>query len=314
MLTSFKKRLKGFIRSLIHDEVQTQMQEMLPLIPQLLEFQNSPKEERQSHYDHTKAPLESMDYYAGLKERLVETGIPVEEADIDPLDFEAWLAEFPEIKSHYQGMGDAFIEKCLEHYLVYKYLRISPDDVYIDIAASGSPFADILNKRGIKSYRLDLAYPAGIHGTNIGADAGATGLPAGFATVLSAQCAYECFMGDADIRFIRESDRILRSNGRYAIIPLYLEDTYFIATSPYCDQKDVLIDDGARRVWRDDGYRVPFSRFYSPKSFTERIHSIIPEGMHVKIIYFPNIPDIMKRYPNQKIYCYFMLYCEKMAL
>ena len=62
MLTSFKKRLKGFIRSLIHDEVQTQMQEMLPLIPQLLEFQNSPKEERQSHYDHTKAPLESMDY------------------------------------------------------------------------------------------------------------------------------------------------------------------------------------------------------------------------------------------------------------
>lgn len=119
------------------------MQEMLPLIPQLLEFQDGPKEERQSYYDHTKTPLESRDYYAGLKERLVEIGIPVEEAEIDPLDFEEWLVKFPEIKSHYQGMGDAFIEKCLEHYLVYRYLRISPNDIYIDIAASGSPFADI---------------------------------------------------------------------------------------------------------------------------------------------------------------------------
>jgi len=37
MLTFFKKRLKGFIQNQIHDEVQTQMQETLPLIPQLLE-------------------------------------------------------------------------------------------------------------------------------------------------------------------------------------------------------------------------------------------------------------------------------------
>ncbi len=89
------------------------MQETLPLIPQLLEFQNSPREERQSHYDHTKAPRESMDYYAGLKERLAEIGIPVEEADIDPLDFEAWLAEFPEIKSYYQGMETSLSRSAL---------------------------------------------------------------------------------------------------------------------------------------------------------------------------------------------------------
>jgi len=38
-------------------------------------------------------------------------------------------------------------------------------------------------------------------------------LPDGFASVLSLQCAYECFMGDADIRFVEEAGRFWIKNG-----------------------------------------------------------------------------------------------------
>ncbi len=52
------------------------------------------------------------------------------------------------------------IEKCLEHYLAFKWLDLTPKDIYIDIAASSSIWAHILhNKMGIQSYRLDMIYP-----------------------------------------------------------------------------------------------------------------------------------------------------------
>jgi len=310
LITWGKGKVRDRIARLVRAEVQKSMGDMLPLIPQLIKFQNSPKEARQSYHDHTKDPFGNSGLYSELKDRLLEIGVPVEDVDIDVSDFERWLDDFSEIKKHYQSMGDVKIEKCLEHYLSFRYLNISNGDVYVDIAASGSPWADILNKRKIRSYRLDLSYPNGIHGINIGADAGDTQLPDGFATVLSAQCAFECFMGDADIRFIRESDRILNEGGRYGIMPLYLDDVYFVATSPYCNQKDITIESEAMKVWRDDEYKAPFSRHYSPESFRKRIYSSIPENMTGKVLYFRNLTDVMKHYQGQRIYCFFMFYCE----
>lgn len=284
------------------------------MLPQLLQFQNSPEEDKQSYHDHTKDPLGNVNLFAQLKGRLVATGLPVDEIDIDIRDFEHWLSDFSALYNYYRMMGDVHIEKCLEHYLAYRFLNISKNDLYIDIAARGSPWADILNKRGIKSYRLDLGYPEGFHGFNIGADAGKTKLPDAFASVLSAQCAYECFMGDADIRFVNEAARILRSKGRYGIAPLYLDDDYYVSTSPYCNQKEVVVEPEARRVWRDDVFdvfKVPFSRHYSPESFYTRIFSTVPANMAGKVLYFKNLPDVMKHFDGQRIYCFFMFYCEK---
>ena len=308
VITWVKGKVRSRIANLVKAEVEKAMEYMLP---QLIEFQNSPKEHRQSYFDHTKDAFGNRGLYAGLKDRLLAIGIPVEEVDIDISDFERWLDDFSEIKKYYQNMGDVFVEKCLEHYLAFRHLKIANDDVYIDIAAAGSPWADILNKRGLKSYRLDLAYPEGIHGINIGADAGNTKLPDAFASVLSAHCAYECFMGDADIRFVGEAARILNEKGRYGIVPLYLDDIYFVATSPYCNQQDVIIESEAKRVWRDDEYKVPFSRHYSPESFKRRIYSSIPDSMTGKVLYFRNLTDVMEHYQGQRIYCFFMFYCEK---
>jgi len=307
-ITWGKKKVRGRLSKFVRTEVQKTMADMFP---QLIEFQNSPNEKRQSYHDHTRDPLGNSALYSSLKDRLLEAGIPVTEIDIDVSDFERWMNDFPEVTKYYQETGDVFIEKCLEHHLAAKHLNISNGDVYIDIAASGSPWADILNKRGIKSYSLDLAHKNGMHGIKIGADAGDTRLPEAFATVLSSQCAYECFMGEADIRFVREADRILKKGGRYGILPLYLDDTYFVAISPYCNQENIVVESEARRVWRDDEHNTAFSRHYSPESFRNRIFSAVPETMTGKVLYFRNLTEVMKRYPGQRIYCFFMFYCEK---
>ena len=160
---------------------------------------------------------------------------------------------------------------------------------------------------------MDLSYPEGINGIDIGADAGDTKLPDSFASVLSSQCAYECFMGDADIHFVEEASRILDKKGRYGIAPLYLADIHFVSTSPYCNQADVIIEPEAKKVWRDDEYKVPFSRHYSPESFAARIYSRIPDGMEGKILYFKNLDEVMTHYSGQRIYCFFMFLCQKLS-
>ena len=341
MIGKVKRKISGKISGILRYAVKEEIENVLPIISQLIEFQNSAKEDRQSFYDHTKHPLESIDFYEGLKDRLLLAGVPVELVDIDMPDFERWLNDFPEIRRHYETMGDVFIEKCLEHYLTYRYLNISAGDTYIDVASSGSPWTEVLNSRKeltpvehpgrepgstgqgsqrterggrkeVRAYRLDLSFPKGINGIDIGADAGDTKLPESFASVLSLQCAYECFMGDADILFVEEASRILDRKGRYGIVPLYLADIHFVSTSPYCNQADVIIEPEARKVWRDDEYKVPFSRHYSPESFASRIFSRIPDGMEGRILYFKNLDEIMRYYPGQRVYCFFMFLCKKL--
>ncbi len=295
--------IKAKLRNYIDHSVDRKIEQIMPILSQLVGFYNSPEEDRQSYYEQTRKPIE-------LKKRFMNSGVAVEEIDVDIEDFEGWLTKFPELRKHYSNMGDVVIEKCLEHYLTYKYLNVTRDDIFIDIAASGSPLANILNKSGVKAYRLDAAYPRGIHTINIGADAADTKLPDGFASVLALHCAFECFMGDTDFLFIREARRILRNNGRLGIVPLYCDDIYLVLTSPYCDQQSVTIDPAAKRVWRDDKYREPFSRHYSPEVFAKRIYSELG-NMRGKLLYISNISQLAEVYRGQRIYCYFMFYCQK---
>lgn len=303
-----KSRARRPLARLVQAEVQ---QAMEALLPQWVAFYTSPPEDRQSYYDHTQDPLANQHYYADIRDYLIASGIPVENADIDLADFKKWLDDFSEIKRHYQAGGNQFIEKSLEHYLVLRHLGIAEGDVYIDVGADQSPWAVALGKRGIKAYRLDLAYPPGVNGIDIGANARQTDLPDGFASVISAQNAYEHFMGDADIQFVKEAARILGSEGRYGIVPLYLDDRYYVATSPYFDQRTMMIEGEAKRVWRDDGLKISFSRHYSPESFRTRIFSAIPPTMKGKVLYFRNLTEVMLNYPGQRIYCYFMFVCEQ---
>lgn len=308
-INSIKGRITGKLRTIIRSEVDKTLE---VVFPQLLDFHNSSPETKQSFHDHTKYPVRNYPYYNSLRNRLNELKVRVEDIALDIQDFKKWLQAYPEICAMYANSADAQIEKCLEHYLSFTLLGLSSTDTFVDIAAAGSPFSDLLRRRlGLRAYRLDLSYPKGIHGYNIGADAGDTGLPEGFATAMALHCAYECFMGDADMRFIREASRILKPGGRYVILPLYLDKTYFVSTSPYCNQKEVTIDSGATKLWRDDSYKIPFSRHYSPESFAERIYSLVPSNMSGTVYFLRNLPDVSKSFVGQRIYCYFAFLCTK---
>lgn len=308
-----KARIRNRIEKMVNAETQKAIRELLPLMPQLLEFQQSPETDRQSYYDHTKDPQGNLAVYARLKERLRTLDIPVEDVDINIADFERWCKQTARLRRHYQQDGTEGMHRCLQHYLVSSVLEIGPGDVYIDVGAQQSPFAAILNRRGVRAYRLDLAYGEGIRGIDIGADGADTKLPDGFASVMSIQDAFQHFVGDADTRFVKEAARVLNAKGRLGIIPLYVDECSFVTVNPFCDVRRLPLDPDARRVWREDGVEVDFARHYSPESFKRRIYAQVPETMTGRVLHFRNLGEVMQRYPGQSFYSFFMLYCERCA-
>jgi len=285
---------------------------MVYVMPQLAKRACSSAESKQSFHDYSKRPLENYRYFKDLRDDLESRGVIVEDITVDVHHFEQWLQMFPELLAHYQHYQDVFIQKCLEHYHSYQFLNLGSAETFIDVAAAGSPYAEVLSKRSNADYYcLDLCDPPGIHGNCIGADAGDTKLPDDYADAIALHCAYECLMGDADIRFTKEAARILKPGGSFLIAPLYLDATYFIATSPYCNQREIIVDQGALKVWRDDSYQVSFSRHYSPDGFYRRIFSQLPENLAGKVFFVKNLPDLMAHFKGQRIYCYFLFFAQK---
>jgi len=158
---------------------------------------------------------------------------------------------------------------------------------------------------------LDLTFEKGIHGNKIGSDAGNMPVEENFADIMALHCAFECFQGDSDIRFVKEAGRVLKSGGRFGIIPLYVDNTYFVMTGPKCDKRKISVEPEAKWIWRDDKYdSVPFSRHYSPESFKTRIIDNI-NGMTPEIIYFVNLDELRNYYDGNRIYCNFMFKVKK---
>jgi ubiquinone/menaquinone biosynthesis C-methylase UbiE len=272
---------------------------------QLRQYQASAPEDRQSYLERNRD-------IADLRRRLVQIGIPVRDYAVDVRDFEQWRRRFPELDRMYAPLGDVHIEKLLEHYLTCTLLNIRSGDILIDVAACGSPWAQVLRREGIESYRLDLSYPKGIHGVDIGADAAEMPLPDASVTALTLHCAYECFQNDSDKRFIIEAERVLNDRGRLAIVPLYLDPFDCIITSPHCDQSQIAIDPGFKKIWREDIYKSPFSRHYSPEGFVRRIGSLI-RRLRGEVRFVANMEQLRQAYPGQRIYCYFTFVGQKIG-
>ena len=88
------------------------------------------------------------------------------------------------------------------------------------------------------------------------------------------------------------------------ILPLYMHNFYFADSSPLADRRG-LDYQGAERVWRDDGYKVRFSRKYSVKAFLERVVSNL-NGLSLKIYYIENEREV-----DDKCYLKFAAVFEK---
>lgn len=275
------------------------------------DYLESDPSHRQRHYDRTRAPSENLDYYRDLRDRLEKAGVPVVDAPIDPAEFEAWLDDHAILERFYRRFGEMRIEKCLEHYMVAREIRPRRGDTYIDMASAGSPWARVLRHLGVEAYRLDLIYRPGIRGINIGGDATSTDLPPGFARAISIQCAFELFYGETDRQFLVETARVLAPGGRAAITPLYIDDTYFVLHSPVALPPPGSEEPDAVRIWRDDEFKAPYSRHYSPEVFSDRIASQLPPGLAGRVAYASNLGEVMAAFPGQRIYSFFTFVLEK---
>ena len=141
--------------------------------------------------------------YERIKMDFEKSGLEVVPYSIDTNEFLEWIEEADFPRDYRSSYGDVFIEKALEYYVGAKLLELNKEDILIDVAAASSPWFEIAERMyGCTAYALDLAFPPGINGKKIGADATNMPLPDGFATKMALYCAYEMFEGDADIRLL----------------------------------------------------------------------------------------------------------------
>ena len=213
-------------------------------------------------------------------DQLKQNGLCVADFKIDLDEFSQYLekAQYTRFPNYYGGgKGLNFIEKSLEHYLAAKTLQISGNDVYIDIASSNSPAAEVYHKLyGCETYRQDLIFPRGIHRNTIGGNASNMPITDGFATKMALHCSFEHFENDSDISFIKEASRVLRKGGKLCIVPLYLFDIYMILTNPVnLSRKErkgegTLFDsDATLYCSKEQGLR--YGRFYDVSHLISRI-------------------------------------------
>jgi len=314
-LRLLKRKLGDKVRAIAQAEARAAVSAAMPLMQRIADFATSPPEQRQSAHDLTKNPRANAALYQELRVGLEATGVPVQEYSIDAAEFATWLKDHPEMEEHNRALGDVRVEKSLEHYLSHSVLRPQPGQTYIDVAASKSPYASHLRARGIEAYRLDLSFPPGRHGFDLGVDATSTGLPDGFAHCMALHCALECFAGDADIRFFAEAARLLKPGGKCVIVPLYVGETHSVTSSPYCQDGATpeTADPEGIFLWRDDQYHVPFSRCYSPESFALRIHAALPAGVSASVRFADNLVELMDIHAGMRMYCFFQYVVEKHA-
>lgn len=207
-----------------------------------------------------------------IRIELERAGLKVIPYRVNIPEFRNWLKKAAFSEYYVKAYGGVFVEKALEHYVSSDLLQLSQSKVFIDVAASSSPWLNIAPRLyGVKALAIDLNPPtAPVPGLKIAADATRMPLRQSSVDAMALHCAFEMFEGDADVRLIQEATRILQPGGKMVILPLYLHHLYYGDSAPMADRRG-LDYQGAKRVWREDGYRVRFSRKYDVTAFLERV-------------------------------------------
>jgi hypothetical protein len=222
-------------------------------------------------------PFNDHEIQQEIIQELASGGYDIRPYRIDIGDFRRYLeqASYKHFPGYYHGgRGGLFLEKCLEHYLATKFLDLSKDDIYIDVANAGSPVPEIYHELfGCAVYRQDLSFPQGISNNVIGGDAAEMPVPDGFASKMALHCSFEHFERGSDVGFIREASRVLRTAGRLLIAPLYLFNEYAFQTDPIVLPRGCNLFDPQAVVYCARGYGNRHGRFYNVPQFTSRIRN-----------------------------------------
>ena len=241
-------------------------------------------------------------------------GIVVHDYSPPPDKFKSFQSAqwFP--PDYHGGMNSGvWDEKLLEHWIaadVLGLMEYKDNDIYIDIAAANSPWAQKLRERkGVDSYAIDLC-EIGQNYKHLPyyrtEDATHTSFADACVKGASLQCAYEMFMKDDDINLINEVARILKPGGKIIILPLYMHTHYCAYASPDYFGKGYN-DPLAKEYVRLDLYGIPSSRKYDAKNLKHRIlDHVEAAGMHYKLHALRNKSEF-----GTNIYCHFILEIEK---
>ena len=200
-------------------------------------------------------------------------------------------------------------EKLLEHYIAKDLLGLdffASSDLYVDIAACGSPWAAILREKlEIKAYANDLAPVPEMYKAlpfYISEDATHSSFSNESVKGASLQCAYEMFTGDSDIRLIHELKRILAPGDKAVIAPLYTHTHYCAYSTPEYFGKGHS-DPRAKEYLRVEYHGVPSSRKYDSVELKKRVlDPITALGMSYRLHVLRN-----KQVFCEGIYCHFVL-------
>lgn len=196
---------------------------------------------------------------------------------------------------YHAEINNRYRRKILEYYYAYNFLCLdnaSTSYTYIDVGASGSPFAEWLrNNKKIRAFAVDLKH---FRRSDLDyyIEADATHLPFEDETVdgISMQSSFECFCGnDIETKLIIEYARVLKKGGRIIILPLYMHNIFLSSLSPnFYGMGNV--DEGAVECIRIDcGRGLQFARFYDIEALDQRVISVAEEyGLTVHIYSIPN--------------------------
>jgi hypothetical protein len=203
--------------------------------------------------------------------------------------------------------GGVWDEKLLEHLITSQMLGLTdfrPDDIYVDVAASSSPWANVLRERfGITAYAIDLEVNPLYQNLPFYRAENATATSFADASVRGASlhCAYEMFLGEDDVDLLKEMARILKPGGKMVILPLYMHTHYCAYSTPEYYGKGYS-DPEAKEYVRLDGCGVPSSRKYDAKALVERVLRRIESlGMSYKLFALRN------KEVGKNVYCHFIL-------
>jgi hypothetical protein len=244
-----------------------------------------------------------------IEMQLLRLGIRVEDFYIDPMAFDAFQREnhFP---ADYHGGRDGGVweEKLLEHFISAELLslnRFNSNDIYVDIAAGSSPWVHHLrNQLGLNAYAIDLNIDKKFQEFSYyrKENAAALNFPDASIRAASLHCAYEMFLGQDDIDFIKEISRVLVPGGKVIIIPLYMHTHYCSYSTPEFWGKGCS-DLGAKEYVKMECYGVPSSRKYDAEYLQRRVLGPAAQvGLSFRLLALRNKAQL-----GQGIYCHFIL-------
>ncbi|HRC72577.1 MAG TPA: methyltransferase domain-containing protein [Candidatus Competibacter sp.] len=239
-------------------------------------------------------PVEDLadDFLDQLSTEISKHGIRIQDYFIDINAYNQYVTKAGYLDKYKDYYWDNRAEKTLEHFLAFSQLRLTKEDIFIDIASEHSPVPDIYRAlSGANCYAQDIQYPSGVIGNKIGGDACAMPVPSEFATSVTLTCSLEHFEGNTDTQLLAEISRILKPNGKLIIAPLYMAATESVQTDPlYSVAADVKFDEHCT-VYCKEGWGNRHGRFYSVKSLIQRLINPCKE-LDFQIFRLRNYPDL----------------------